>query len=70
MFLLSSQLNDIYLEMTEDGNYANISIDKRVQRITFNDDMDAKYGFIRYKGSAEKVGWLINMQPVSDCIHL
>ena len=49
--------------MNEEGN-AYYSIDKRIQRVTFNDDMDAKYGFIRYKSSNEKIGWLLNMQPV------
>ena len=49
--------------MNEEGNAYN-SIDKRIQRVTFNDDMDAKYGFIRYKSSNEKIGWLLNMQPV------
>ena len=29
-----------------------------------NDDMDAKYGFLRYKSSNEKIGWLVNMQSV------
>ena len=45
-------------------NYNHNNVDRRIQRITFNDDMDAKYGFLRYKSTVEKIGWLINMQPV------
>ena len=54
--------------MNEEGNNGYNNIDKRIQRINFNDDMDAKYGFIRYKGSTEKIGWLINMQSVNEKI--
>ena len=44
------------------------SSEKRLQRSQFNDEIDVKYGFIRYKEAAEKIGWLINMHPVSGCI--
>ncbi|KAK2190703.1 hypothetical protein NP493_73g03008 [Ridgeia piscesae] len=40
------------------------SSEKRLQRSQFNDEIDVKYGFIRYKEAAEKIGWLINMHPV------
>lgn len=43
---------------------ANNNSEKRLQRILFNNEMDAKFGFLIYKGSLEKIGWLINMQPV------
>ena len=45
----------------------NNNSEKRLQRILFNNEMDAKFGFLTYKGSTEKIGWLINMQPV--CCH-
>ena len=50
--------------------------ERRLERALFNDEIDIKYGFDRYKESAEKLGWLINMHPVCykhadrcNCIH-
>lgn len=39
--------------------------DKRLQRSQQNDVIDRKFGFERYKDPKERVGWLINMHPVS-----
>jgi hypothetical protein len=52
-------------EETQNTNSAG-NVEKRIQRITFNDEIDAKYGFLRYKSPVEKIGWLINMQPVIE----
>lgn len=43
-------------------NYTNV--EKHLQRLNLNEDLDAKYGFMRYKGMQEKIGWLVNMQSV------
>ncbi|XP_064102350.1 DNA polymerase epsilon catalytic subunit A-like [Macrobrachium nipponense] len=37
--------------------------DRRLQQSLENDAVDAKFGFHRYKETAEKVGWLLNMHP-------
>ena len=34
-------------------------------RIQANELIDSKYGFDRYKDPADRLGWLINMHPVS-----
>lgn len=39
--------------------------DRRLQQSLENDAIDAKYGFNRYKDTQEKIGWLLNMHPVS-----
>ncbi|KAK7073292.1 hypothetical protein SK128_028068 [Halocaridina rubra] len=41
----------------EDGS------DRRLQQSLENDAIDSKFGFNRYKESAEKIGWLLNMHP-------
>lgn len=41
------------------------STEARVNRIQSNDVLDVKYGFDRYKDSVDRLGWLINMHPVS-----
>lgn len=42
-----------------------MSLEQRHNRITKIDAMDAKFGFERYKDPTERLGWLINMHPVS-----
>ncbi|XP_052824360.1 DNA polymerase epsilon catalytic subunit A-like [Octopus bimaculoides] len=37
--------------------------EKRLQRSIQNDEVDSRFGFVRYKESAERTGWLINMHP-------
>ena len=37
-----------------------------MNRIQSNDVLDVKYGFDRYKESVERLGWLMNMHPVSQ----
>ncbi|XP_022098482.1 DNA polymerase epsilon catalytic subunit A-like [Acanthaster planci] len=39
------------------------SSEVRLQRAVINDELDARFGFDRYKDPAERVGWLINMHP-------
>lgn len=41
------------------------STESRLNRIQSNDVLDVKYGFDRYKESVERLGWLMNMHPVS-----
>lgn len=42
------------------------STEARVLRIQSNDTLDVKYGFDRYKEPVDRLGWLINMHPVSQ----
>jgi len=42
------------------------STEARVNRIHSNDVLDVKYGFDRYKDPVDRLGWLINMHPVSQ----
>ena len=42
------------------------STEARVLRIQSNDTLDVKYGFDRYKDPVDRLGWLINMHPVSQ----
>ncbi|RNA10734.1 DNA polymerase epsilon catalytic subunit A [Brachionus plicatilis] len=37
--------------------------DKRLERIYQNEELDSKYGFVKHKSPAEKIGWLVNFQP-------
>jgi hypothetical protein len=39
--------------------------DKRLYRINANEEIDSKFGFPKHRSSIEKIGWLINFQPVS-----
>ena len=39
----------------------------RYQRAQRGDEIDARFGFERYHASAERLGWLINIHPVSSC---
>ena len=41
------------------------STEARILRIQANALIDLKYGFDRYKEPVERLGWLINMHPVS-----
>lgn len=38
----------------------------RYQRAQRGDEIDARFGFERYHSSAERMGWLINIHPVSS----
>lgn len=38
--------------------------DKRLERINQNEELDFKYGFLKHKAPVEKIGWLVNFQPV------
>lgn len=39
--------------------------DRRIYRINANEELDSKYGFPKHRSSIEKIGWLINFQPVA-----
>jgi hypothetical protein len=65
MYSKKKEKPDYTNEDNQNINSAN-NVEKRVQRIVFNDEIDAKYGFLRYKSPVEKIGWLINMQPVNN----
>ncbi len=47
------------------NNTNNNTSDKRIQRINSNEEIDAKYGYVRHRKSIEKIGWLVNFQSVS-----
>ena len=36
----------------------------RLLRAQRSDEIDAKFGYERYKDPGERLGWLINMHPV------
>ena len=38
----------------------------RYQRAQKGDEIDARFGFERYRGTTERMGWLINIHPVSS----
>jgi hypothetical protein len=38
--------------------------DKKIQRINNSEELDSKFGFHRHRTTTERVGWLINFQPV------
>ena len=42
--------------------------DKKLQRINNSEELDSKFGFLRHRTTTEKVGWLINFQPVCYCL--
>lgn len=39
--------------------------DKRLYRINASEEIDSKYGFLKHRTSVEKIGWLVNFQPVN-----
>lgn len=43
--------------------------DKRLERINHSEEIDSKYGFVRHRSTIEKIGWLVNFQPVCLKIH-
>ena len=45
------------------------SAEARLLRIQNNEVYDNKYGFERYKEPVDRLGWLINMHPVSRAFH-
>ncbi len=42
----------------------------RYQRALRCDEIDAKFGFDRFQGTTERMGWLLNMHPVGSLIIL
>ncbi|CAJ0596065.1 unnamed protein product [Cylicocyclus nassatus] len=50
--------NQLQEAVETDANY-----DERAQKIKFNDEIDAKFGFERYTSTTERDAWLINFQP-------
>ena len=42
------------------------STEKRLHEAVLNDEIDARFGYERYKEAADKTGWLINMHPVCN----
>ena len=46
------------------------STEARLLRIQNNEVFDNKYGFERYKDPVDRLGWLLNMHPVSRFLHL
>ena len=42
------------------------SVSARYLRAQRCDEIDARFGFSRHVNSDERLGWLINMHPVSD----
>ena len=40
------------------------SVSSRYARAQRSDEIDAKFGFERYLGTTDRMGWLINMHPV------
>jgi hypothetical protein len=42
------------------------NIDKKLKSIAHSEEIDAKFGFLRHKTPVERIGWLINFQPVIE----
>jgi hypothetical protein len=40
------------------------NIDKKLKAVAHSEEIDAKFGFLRHKTPVERIGWLINFQPV------
>ncbi|KAH9489963.1 hypothetical protein Btru_036337 [Bulinus truncatus] len=45
------------------GSSREDSTEKRLKRAILNDDIDKRFGYERYKDTADKTGWLLNMHP-------
>lgn len=58
----------LYMPHTYTHTREDNSLVSRYTRAQKNDEIDAKYGFERYHASTERMGWLINMHPVSPRI--
>ena len=43
-------------------------MEARFQRAHRNEQMDARFGFAQHREPVEKLGWLINMHPVSQSL--
>jgi hypothetical protein len=56
--------------MEPDENVQITGADKKMQRIQQSEEMDSKYGYIPHRSTNEKIGWLINFQPVIDSIYI
>ena len=50
----------VYIHCSDEG------VDKRLEAAIINDEIDLKLGFERYKDPQEKIGWLVNLHPVSS----
>ena len=51
------------MEQDDQNNQRNV--DKKLKAISQNEEIDSKYGFLRHRTPVERVGWLINFQPVT-----
>lgn len=49
------------LKSEEGSSKLDDTSERRLQQCLFNDEIDAKFGFIRYKESTERKAWLYNM---------
>ena len=56
----------IYILRNDEGN----STEARLHRIQANEALDIKYGFERHKDTTQKLGWLINLHPVSGLLQV
>ncbi|GFR70989.1 DNA polymerase epsilon catalytic subunit A-like, partial [Elysia marginata] len=50
-------------EAGDAGGSREDSTEKRLKVAVLNDEIDARFGYVRYKEATEKTGWLINMHP-------
>ncbi|GFN92313.1 DNA polymerase epsilon catalytic subunit a-like [Plakobranchus ocellatus] len=50
-------------EPGDSGGTREDSTEKRLKVSVLNDEIDTRFGYSRYKDTAEKTGWLINMHP-------
>ncbi len=58
----------MYLSFHPPSDRSDDSSEAQLQRAIINDELDARFGFDRYKDPAERVGWLINMHPVKKFV--
>lgn len=43
-------------------------MEDRFEEVRIRDEVDEKLGFVKYMEGPKRVGWLVNMHPVSESL--